>query len=387
MLTNNVGAFREDEEDIIDNRKVTINTLQRTVLVERLCVDKYYPKYIIPYDTTNLYPNLVKSIALRSGSVMSSVRTLAKHTRGEGFLQMGIIVNRKGQTLWDILRFLAYQKAMFGGWALHYNFNIFGEISEIQTVPFEFVRWKKELDKLVVNPEWAKKRRGNDEKEYYPYNIKEIEKQIAESNGIENYCGQIQYWIPDSSDIYTVTDWDSVLDDAQFEAEVKIYGLSNIQNDYSLSGFFMYPKTLSSEKEIKEVKKDLKGDVGSKNAGGVKVLGVPPTSELASWKWFQSISRNNIDALFKSQVETAKLNIYAAFSQPPILNGVATRGMFNQESFIDAFNFYNAQTETERKDIERELNKIIQNSIWSSIGEIQIVPKKYENYGSITNKP
>jgi len=69
MLTNAEGRFREDADtDSTDNRKVTINTLQRTVLVERLHVDKYYPaRKIIPYDTSNLYPNLVKSIAQRSG--------------------------------------------------------------------------------------------------------------------------------------------------------------------------------------------------------------------------------------------------------------------------------------------------------------------------------
>jgi len=288
--------------------------------------------------------------------------------------------------LWDILRFIVFQKAMFGGYALHYNYNVFGEISEIQTVPFEYVRWRKDLEKFVVNPDWGKRRRGNDEKEYYPFNPLNVEKEINEVGGIDNYEGQLMYWIPDECELYTTTDWDSVLDDAQFEAEVKIYNLSNIQNDYSLSGFFMYPKTLESSKEISDVKKDLQGDKGSQNAGGIKVIGVPPSSELAGWKFFQSITRNNIDKLFEKQVEMAKFNIYAAFSQPPILNGVATSGMFNQESFMDAFNFYNAQTETERKDIEREMNKIIQQSIWSNLGQIQIIPKKYENYGTAINQ-
>ncbi|MFA5196156.1 MAG: hypothetical protein WC401_10200, partial [Bacteroidales bacterium] len=75
--------------------------------------------------------------------------------------------------------------------------------------------------------------------------------------------------------------------------------------------------------------------------------------------------------------ETAKFNIYAAFRQPPILNGVATSGMFNQESFADAFNYYNTQVETERKEIEKTLSKILSYSIWSNLAGFQIMPKRF----------
>ena len=51
--------------------------------------------------------------------------------------------------------------------------------------------------------------------------------------------------------------------------------------------------------------------------------------------------------------------------------------MFNQESFADAFHYYNSQTETERKEVEKELSKILKYSIWANIGEVQIVPKTF----------
>jgi hypothetical protein len=165
--------------------------------------------------------------------------------------------------------------------------------------------------------------------------------EINEIGDINEYKGQLYYWIPNLTDYYTPCNWDSVLDDAQFEAEAKLYSLSSIQNDYSLSGLVSYPKNITDKGEINEIKEELQKDKGAANAGGIRVVGAMPTESINNWKWFTPMSRNNIDGLHTNQIERSKFNIYAAFRQPPILNGVATGGMFNQESFADAFHYYN----------------------------------------------
>ena len=364
-------------QPVDSNLKVAVNSIQRTLFVERLYVNKVYPAdRIIPYDYDNLYPNKIKSIALRSGSTMSAVGKLSEFLSGDGFAQMSQIVNREGQNLWDILRHIATSRALFGGYALHFNYNIFGQITEINPINFDFVRCGKKLDRFIVNEDWKRRNRQRLETEYMPFNPANVAAEIA-ACGIENYTGQLFYWIPTKSDLYTVTHWDSVLDDAQFEAEAKLYGLSSIQNDYSLSGLLTYPKNLESSAEIQTIKEDLKGDTGAANAGGIRVLGAMPMENMQGWKWFTLIARNNIDALHKSQIETAKFNIFSAFKLPPILCGVESGGMFNEASFADAFNYYNAATETDRKEIERELNKILAYSVWAGLGSVQIVPKKY----------
>jgi hypothetical protein len=370
--------FDENNQPSSTGLKVAINTLQRTLLVERMRVNIKYPvNRIIPYDIDNLYPQKVQAIAQRSGTTMSAIGTQSAFISGEGCNGMDIVVNRDGQTLWDILRFVSVQKSMFKGFALHFNYNIFGTITEINPVAFEFVRWSKNLDALIVNPDWPRMTRRNEEVEYKPFNPDSVLAEIEQCGGIETYTGQLFYWIPNAKDYYTTTHWDSVLDDAQFEAEAKLYSLSNIQNDYSLSGLITYPKPLESDQEIKDVKEDMQNDKGASNAGGIRVIGAMPTEGMQNWKWFTPISRNNIDGLFTKQLEIAKFNIYATFRQPPILNGVSNDGMFNAASFKDAFEYYNSATETERKDTERELTKIISNSIWYGLGEIKIVPKKF----------
>ena len=370
------------------NLKVAVNSIQRTLFVERLYVNIAYPQdRIIPYDKDNLYPNKIKSIAQRSGSTSSAIDTLSGFLSGDGFTGMKTIFNREGQTGWDILRHITDSRAMFGGFALHFNYNILGQIIEINPINFEFVRWSKDLTKYIVNPDWNRRNRRKEEIEYMPFFPENVINEINKIGDISNYKGQIYYWIPNQKDYYNVCNWDSVLDDAQFEAEAKLYGLSCLQNDYSLAGIISYPKNISSENEIDELKENLISDVGAGNAGGIRVISAMPTEGMTNWKWFTPISRNNIDGLHTNQIERAKFNIYAGFRQPPILNGVATSGMFNQESFADAFHYYNSQTETERKEIEKELTKIFSYSAWSNLGEIQIIPKTFVMRGEAQPQP
>jgi hypothetical protein len=365
------------QEAVNGGFKVAVNSIQRSLFVERLWVNIKYPAdRIIPYDRDNLYPNKIKSIAQRSGTTMSAIETLSAFVSGDGFQGMDTVVNREGQTLWDILRHVTFSKSMFKGYALHFNYNILGQITEINPINFEFVRWSKDLKRLIVNPDWWRRNRRNEEITYCPFNPATVQAEIKQAGDISKYNGQLYYWIPNLKDWYTVCNWDSVLDDAQFEAEAKLYSLSSIQNDYSLSGIIAYPKNISDKEDIDNLKEDIRKDTGANNAGGVRVVGAMPSENLTGWKWFTPMSRNNIDNLHTNQVDRAKLNIYAAFRQPPILNGVATQGMFNQESFMDAFDYYNSQTETERKEVEKELTKILQVSIWPIAVAIQ--PKVFQ---------
>ena len=134
-MANNDSTLKKQDS----NLRVAVNSIQRTLFVERLYVDVAYPAdRIIPFDRDNLYPNKIKSIAQRSGTTMSAIETLSNFVSGEGFAQNSTVVNREGQTLWDILRHITYSKAMHKGFALHFNYNVLGQITEINPINFEF---------------------------------------------------------------------------------------------------------------------------------------------------------------------------------------------------------------------------------------------------------
>lgn len=385
-LSKAAGKFNKEEES--GDKKYTINTIQRTVFVERLPNPlniRSLARDYLPFDFDNLYPNKIKAIAERSGSTKTAIGTLSSFISGEGFgeTENKIEVNSDGQTLWDILRFVTGTRAMFDGVCLHFNFNLLGEITEINEINFESLRLTPDMKYIIQNHDWRtyQKRKC----EVFPiFDPEKVLEQIQEAGDIDNYKGQVLYWTPRKQDVYCLCRFDSVLDDAQFEAESKIYKLSCIQNDFAIGGLIKYPYQLDTTEQIQDLKVKVKESKGSRNAGKNWLL--PVSNELMNSRMFEQMSRNNIDGLFTNQNKEAKHNIYAAFQQPPILNGIATQGMFNQENFKDAFDYYNSYVETDRKEIEKLINEIIAASAWNNLGTLTVSPKIFIEKKQATTK-
>lgn len=396
---NASGSFTNDGVQPED-QYITINTVEQTVYVERLPNPLYLSRgsgNILLYGKDNLYPDKVKSMAQRSQSCKTAIRTLGRFLGGQGFKEQGgqdinqIEVNEKGETLHDMLDHAAVEKASFGA-AFHFNYNFLGEIIEIQEIPFQTLRWKKDFSRLVFTPDWSKSGKFNktDKIEFYKFNPETVQEEIAESGGLENYPGQALYWIPEQKEIYPLATFDSALDDVQFEHESGVYKLRNVQNGYSAGYVEITPVSLSGEKEQQDKIRDVQRSRGANNAGRTKVLPLNSNflEALGSRKIFEEIPRTGIDKYFKQQNEETKFNIYSAFQQPPILNGISKDGMFNQESFKDAFHYYNSITEKDRQELERIFNLFMPYTIWG-LDNLEIEPlalKEVEEEETTKNK-
>ena len=139
-----------------------------------------------------------------------------------------------------------------------------------------------------------------------------------------------------------------------------------------------YPAALESELERLGLIADAKKSRGSKNAGKIKMfpLNASFMEAMKGRKMVEEIPRTGIDKLFTKQNEESKLDIFAIFNQPPILSGISKDGMFNTESFVDAFDYYNSVTKRDRQQIERVFNKFMPFSIWS-IDKVEIKPLEF----------
>lgn len=382
-MDNGTGKFNKENQG--DELKVAVNSMQRTAFVERMAIPEQIRlnrRDIIQYDIDNLYPNKAKSIAERSGSTMTAIETLSSFITGAGFEEETlneIIINNEGQLLFDILRHVSNEKSMFKGFAIHVNYNILGQVIELNEISFENLRFKHDLSCIIWAKDWRKVRGGKDKNtvDYFPFNPENVQNEINEV-GIDNYNGQILYWIPRKKDVYTLCSFDSVLDDAQFQAESKLWKLSNVQNGYSSGYIFFYPAQIESTLEKEGLVGDIRKSRGSANAGKTKAvpLNASAMEALGSRKMIEEIPRTGVDKLFTKQNEEAKFDIYARFQQPPILNGITKQGGFSRDEYIDSFDFYNSFTETHRNEVERMFTKLLSFSIWN-ITEVKIKPKQF----------
>lgn len=344
----------------------SINSIQREAYVKRLDIQRYGVwgggNNIFSYDVDNLYPDKCRATSQRSNSLTTAIKTFSRFVTGQGFENIGHLeINENGTTLNDLLNFCAGELAEFGI-ALHVKYNMFGEIVEIAPLRFEQIRIGIDK-KYYVRSSW-------DPREIYNLGLgyeiaicltefdKEAAKTEIETIGFENYSGQIIYFHNQKNTTYPLSRYDAVLDDAQFEADSKIYALSNIHNEFAASGAFKYPKSLEAEAEENDLIKKLKAVKGEANKGRFLAVGVPNNLLEKNISLFEPFQMQNIDKHYETLKRDSKNNIYELYQQPGIINGRAESGMFNAQSMQDAFDFYNSVTESDRQTIERLFTKI-----------------------------
>ena len=153
---------------------------------------------IIAYGNNNLYPQHLKRIVQASGTATLCLNRYAKFVEGFGFgVELATMpVNEEGVTVDDLLHDVAGDLCEFGGFAIHVNYNILGEITSLHHVPFEYARLEMKDDAgyvshIKVSEYWAGKKNGRGSVAYR----EELEKQIRNINpGIpqEAYAAELR---------------------------------------------------------------------------------------------------------------------------------------------------------------------------------------------------
>ena len=91
------------------------------------------------YGDDNLYPQNVADVIASSSTGKPCLNRYIRFIEGKGLKDFGFAaykVNRTEETVDDITKLVAKDIGTYGGFALHVNYNIFGEIVELQHVPF-----------------------------------------------------------------------------------------------------------------------------------------------------------------------------------------------------------------------------------------------------------
>ena len=91
------------------------------------------------YGRNNLYPQQAKAILDSSSTGAQCADRYARFIEGEGLQNpviYNLVVNHYGETTDDLLTAISQDIANYGGFALHVNYNLACQISEVQFVPF-----------------------------------------------------------------------------------------------------------------------------------------------------------------------------------------------------------------------------------------------------------
>lgn len=346
-----------------------------------------YPPFnnldILAYGYNNLYPQDIKQIVASSESGTSCLKRYIDFISGNGFKNEKFsetIINRHGDTADDLLQQVSSDLGTWGGFAIHVNYNLLGDIVEMYHVPWENCRLGEEDDNgyistIAVFPDWeGKKRRGNklltptkDKIDYIDiFNPKKevVLKQIERCGGIENYHGQILWVSNAGKQEYPTAIYDCVVTQMSTEEGLGNISYRNTRCNFVIAGILITKKGLDTPSEdetgnkgnkfysITDGLSDVQGDLSSNKILEVEVENTEDEPK------FVPLQVANYDKDFTVTSDTACKKIYTAFGQE-VWHRISYGGLgFSSDIMRDAYDVYSSTVGGERRMIERAFDKI-----------------------------
>ena len=369
---------------------------------ERVEVD-YSSKFgIKTYGTDNLYPQNLKKIVQASGTATLCLNRYAKFIEGYGFggELRTLVVNDDGATADDILHDVAGDVAEFGGFALHVNYNLLGEVTSIHHIPFEHCRLEEEDDTeyiahIKVTKWWNGKRKSGrttavqeDDVESFPVfnpdpNV--VLSQIAAVGGIDNYHGQVLWASIDGVGTYPTPIYDAAITEISTDEGLGNVKYRSVRSNFLVACMLVTKKGLPyTDERGRQIERsmidgdDLKEFQGDENTSKIMLVELEDDEEEPRIVEFPV---KNFDKEFEVTDKSVVERIYAQFHQELFYAIRMGKLGFSGDVMRDAYEYYAGEVTNEQRFIERAFSRVLKS--WhendTRIMTVGILPMRYGN--------
>lgn len=366
---------------------MNINNVKKSV--ERFDVSYCSTLNIQRYGKDNLYPQHMRNLIQSSHTGGACCERYQTFIEGNGLNNTEFseyVCNRAGDTVDDIFRLIAHDMAMFHGFALHVNYNVFGEIVEMSHVPFEACRLEEETEdgKVVYinyHPDWTghKSRKGRyirvskeNVKKIYTFNPRRevVQAQIKKSGGIESYKGQILWFSMAGKWEYPCPIYDKVVTNLSTDEGLDNVKYRNVRNNFLVAGMIVHKKgssigldengnPIDTRENADNFSESLNIFQGDENACALMDVVVESDEDKPEFVSFEATS---FDRKYELTEQSVTKSIYTAFGQEVFYRVAEGSLGFSTDIMTDAFKYYNSYTSSPRRAISRALRRIF--SYW-----------------------
>ena len=329
----------------------------------------------------NLYPQHLSRIAAASGTAELCLSRYCKFVEGNGFMDglAGKELNWQGDTADDILHLIAQDLTRYGGFAIHVNYNLLAEVTELHHVPFEHCRLEEcddagHVQHIVTHTDWMGRKTRNgkritvDEQHVERFNVfnpnpDAVRGQIMMAGGIDRYNGQILWCSMAGKNIYPTPIYDAVISDMSTEE-----GLGNIKNRNARNNFLTsamlvtkrgVPKFDENGNDISSptiTPEDLAAFQGDERVGKLLLVELENDEDKPEVVPFTA---NNYDKDFTATDASVIERIYAQFHQELFYAIRIGKLGFSGDVMADAYTYYAGEVTNEQRFISRGLSKVL----------------------------
>lgn len=335
------------------------------------------------YGLRNDYPQRIKTVTNASVTAKGCISTYQKFIQGGGFADLVFyksVVNERGLTCDQLLNLIAKDFADYGGFSLHVNYNLLGQITDVSHIPFEHCRLTLDDDsgnitKIGIHRDWTKLKRKTVVSKntiefidvYNPIEVV-VQAQILAEGGIDKYKGQVLYYSIDGEMVYPKPIYDAAITDISSEAGISNVIYRNARMNFMPAGMLIrkIPETGSAKTDehgreiVDSFSQNFKQFQGDENA--CKIIDVEASFDENEPKFVPFTTEKFSDEM-KISSEMVQVKIGKVFLQPPILRAENVSTGFTLQAMQDAYEYYNSITISERLEIERVFTRIFKNFV------------------------
>lgn len=317
----------------------TMNIRLSVVDYERPSVPELSEGYVsdntyVRYGVGNDFPDILASYNRQSVTLGTLVRGITDYIVGDGVevlpaaARFATKMNRRGETVVDIVRQLAHDYTLFGGFAIQVIYSAIGIVAELYALDFAKVRSNKYNDLLFYRENWHA---GGKLLKYPAF---DRDKAVT-----ERQPSQILYFKNGARTTYPAPIYEGALKDIRVEIACADYNLSSISRGFMAR----YILNMPNDARLTDGQKDAVENKIKEKFCGANL----DTNMMIYWM-------NDGERLDASKIESddtmeryaqtkddARTNIYTAFRATPNLFGLPTASTgFNSQEYSQAFKLF-----------------------------------------------
>lgn len=310
----------------------------------------------IQYGDKNLFPEYVHDLYENVSTLKSIINGISDYVGGENITinlpQFQERIN-ENDTIEDVVKQIAIDIELYGGFALNIVRNKLGGIAAVYNLDFRNIRSNKKNTKFYYSEDWSKSY-GRVKTTVYP-------KFDVDSKDVNS----IFYYKLDKYSTYPNPIWGGAIVSAECLKHIGEFHLNSLYNGLSSD----YIVNMNNGVPADEVKEEIEEAFNDKYNGfnnGARTM-ISYNADMQHRTTVEAIPQSNFIDRYKSLYETSIKDIYSAFRLHPALFGLPTENTgFNSQDIAEAFKVANTT-------VILPLQKIIKRQFELIFGEKDVI--------------
>lgn len=283
------------------------------------------------------------------------------------------IMNTRGDLITDIVRDLAKDYNLYGGFALQIIRDHNGDVAEIYYIDMRFIRSNKENDVFYYNEHWEKG--GRKDVIIYPKFLRNLDWASLTDEERNRHASSILFVKNVHTQVYPAPMYAASVLSCEIEKAISQYHWNSLNNNFCPDIIINFNNGDPGD----EIKEEIVSDLEEKFSGyqNGKRFMVSFNKDRMSAVTIDAIKTDDFSERYKALEESCRRQIFAAFRAQPLLFGLnmdVSTG-FSTDEFEQTFKLYNR---TQIRPVQRLIADAF-DRIYGSKGVLTIKPFSLES--------